>query len=216
MRMTGIVLAAGRSRRLGRDKLSVVMPDGRSLAAWSLEAALNSDLDQVVCVVKPEDSLAWLPVKWIDSATYAYHPTARLRIVACADYACGMANSLHSGVLSAMEYKPEGILMLLADQPLLQAQDINLVTTALATHKLCDYVAATDGEGGKPPVAFRSHMFGPLLSLHGDEGARKIMYSANYSGIHVSLSETSFWDADTEPELERILSHVFESNKTDS
>lgn len=43
MRMTGIVLAAGKSCRLGRDKLSVVMPDGRSLAAWSLEAALNSE-----------------------------------------------------------------------------------------------------------------------------------------------------------------------------
>ena len=135
MRMTGIVLAAGKSRRLGRDKLSVVMPDGRSLAAWSLEAALNSELEQVICVVKPEDSLAWLPVKWFDSATYAYHPTARLRIVVCADYACGMANSLHSGVLSAMEYKPDGILMLLGDQPLLQTQDINLVTTELATHK---------------------------------------------------------------------------------
>ncbi len=216
MRMTGIVLAAGKSCRLGRDKLSVVMPDGRSLAAWSLEAALNSDLDQVVCVVKPEDSLAWLPVKWIDLAAFAYHATARLRIVACADYACGMANSLHSGVLSAMEYKPEGILMLLGDQPLLKTQDINRVTTALATHKLCDYVAATDGEGGKPPVAFRSHMFGPLLSLHGDEGARKIMRSANYSGVHVPLSETSFWDADTEPELERILNHVYESEQTDS
>ncbi|WP_433744024.1 nucleotidyltransferase family protein [Paenibacillus amylolyticus] len=215
MRMTGIVLAAGRSCRLGRDKLSVVMPDGRSLAAWSLEAALNSDLDQVVCVVKPEDSLAWLPVKWIDSAVYAYHPTDRLRIVVCADYACGMASSLHAGVLSAMEYQPEGVLMLLGDQPLLTAQDMNRVITALATHKLCDYVAATDGEGGKPPVAFRSYMFGPLLSLHGDEGARKIMRSANYSGVLVPMSETSFWDADTEPELERILSHVYESQQTD-
>lgn len=215
MRMTGIVLAAGKSRRLGRDKLSVIMPDGRSLAAWSVEAALNSNLEQVVCVVKPEDSLAWLPVKWLDSATYAYHPQARLRIAVCADYACGMANSLHCGILSAMEYKPEGVLMLLGDQPLLKAQDINHVTAALATHKLCDYVAATDGEGGKPPVAFRSHMFGPLLSLHGDEGARKIMRSANYSGIHVPLPEIRFWDADTEPELERILNHVCEWDQTD-
>lgn len=159
MRMTGIVLAAGKSRRLGRDKLAVVMPDGRSLAGWSLEAALNSELDQVICVVKPEDSLAWMPVKWFDSAAYAYHPTARLRIVVCADYACGMANSLHSGVLSAMEYKPEGILMLLGDQPLLQAQDINRVTRALTTHNLCDYVAATDGE-----EASRLLLFAPICS----------------------------------------------------
>ncbi|MGP3785581.1 NTP transferase domain-containing protein [Paenibacillus sp. 1A_MP2] len=74
MRLTGIVLAAGKSSRLGRDKLSIVMPDGRCLAAWTLEAALNSDLEQVICVVKPEDSLAWIPSVWLHGASYGGTP----------------------------------------------------------------------------------------------------------------------------------------------
>lgn len=210
MRLTGIVLAAGKSSRMGRDKLSIVMPDGRCLAAWTLEAALKSDLEKVICVVKPEDSLAWIPSMWLNAASYGCTPDTRtrLQIAICTDYAYGIAMSLHCGILSAIAYKPEGVMIILADQPLLQAQDINRVAEALAVNKLCDYAAATDGGGGKPPVAFREHMLGPLLSLSGDEGARKIMRNAKYAGTHVSLSEFSFWDADTEPELERILDYV--------
>lgn len=212
MRLTGIVLAAGKSSRMGRDKLSIVMPDGRCLAAWTLEAALNSDLERVICVVKPEDSLAWMPAMWLNAASYGCTPDTRtrtkLQIAICTDYAYGMAMSLHCGIQSAMAYKPEGVMMILADQPLLQAQDINRVAETLAANKRCDYAAATDGGGGKPPVAFREYMLGHLLSLSGDEGARKIMRNAKYTGTHVSLSDFSFWDADTEPELQRILDYV--------
>lgn len=210
MRLTGIVLAAGKSSRMGRDKLSIVMPDGRCLAAWTLEAALNSDLERVICVVKPEDSLAWIPSMWLNAASYgcSLDMRTKLQIAICTDHAYGMAMSLHCGILSAMAYRPDGVMMILADQPLLQAQDINRVAESLAANKLCDYAAATDGGGGKPPVAFREHMLGPLLSLSGDEGARKIMRNAKYAGMHVSLPEFSFWDADTEPELECILDYV--------
>jgi len=204
------MLAAGKSSRMGRDKLSIVMPDGRCLAAWTLEAALNSELERVICVVKPEDSLAWIPSIWLNAASYGGNLDMRtkLQIVICTDYAYGMAMSLHCGLLSAMAYGSEGVMMILADQPLLQARDINKVAESLAANKRCDYAAATDGGGGKPPVAFREHMLGPLLSLSGDEGARKIMRNAKYTGMHVLLPEFSFWDADTESELERILDYV--------
>ncbi|WP_366295571.1 NTP transferase domain-containing protein [Paenibacillus sp. AN1007] len=210
MQTTGILLAAGRSCRLGRDKLAVMMPDGRALAAWTLQAALNASLDQIICVVKPEDSLEWLPAEWLRTAARAYHPDNRLRIVVCRDHAGGMANSLHCGVSAAMDYRPQGVLMLMADQPLITAQDMNRVTTALASHPLCDYAAAADlnDRSGKPPVAFRSHMFGPLLSLRGDEGARRILCNAKYQGIQVSLPQESFWDADTEPQVQQILNYA--------
>ncbi|MFS0868961.1 nucleotidyltransferase family protein [Paenibacillus xylanilyticus] len=214
MRVTGIVLAAGRSTRLGRDKLSLAMPDGRALAAWSLQAALDSELEQVICVVKPEDSLAWIPENLLNSASYSYRPEAGLRIALCTDYACGMAASLHCGIKAAMEYEMEGVMILLGDQPLLRAQDINQVSSALAANRLADYAAAADSEGSKPPVAFRSHMAGHLRSLRGDEGARKILRNAKYTGIQVALPEFCFWDADTEPELKRIMDFVSESNQT--
>jgi CTP:molybdopterin cytidylyltransferase MocA len=186
------------------------MPDGRALAAWTLEAALNSCLDQVVCVVRPEDGLEWLPLERLQASAYTYNTESRLRIALCRDYAGGMANSLHCGILTAVEYRPKGVLILMADQPLITTDEINRIPAVLGLNPMCDYAAGTDDEGGKPPVAFRSHMFGPLLSLHGDEGARKLLRNPKYQGVHVPLPQESFWDADTEPQLQRILDYAEE------
>ncbi|WP_338543884.1 nucleotidyltransferase family protein [Paenibacillus tundrae] len=208
MGLTGILLAAGKSSRLGRDKLSVVMPDGRSLATWSLEAALGSKLERVICVVKPEDILSWIPRRWLCSASYAYQPEAKLVISVCDAYAMGMAHSLHCGIRNAEQYEPDGYMVMLADQPLIETQQINEIITTFETNKQSDYVAATDCEDGKPPVAFRSHLLAQLLSLRGDEGARRIMRNSQFTGTYVSLPAPSFWDADTEDELERIVHYM--------
>ncbi|PYE49136.1 molybdenum cofactor cytidylyltransferase [Paenibacillus barcinonensis] len=208
MQTTGIVLAAGNSSRLGRDKLLVTMPDGIALAGWTLRVALSSALDQIVCVVKPGDSLEWLPEECLRTIAGRCTAASRLRIAVCDDHAGGMANSIRCGLRTAMECSPEGVLMLMADQPLLTAQHINDILDALTSHPQCDYAAAVDEAAVKPPVAFRSCMFGPLLSLQGDEGARKILVNSRYRGVKIPLSRESFWDADTEPQLKRILDYA--------
>lgn len=215
MKLTGIVLAAGQSSRLGRDKLAVTMPGGRSLAAWTLEAALGSSaLANVVCVVKPEDDLRWVPSEWMDEANARNGSVStrirqmELQFTVSADYCEGMANSLRCGIQAAMQTRPEGVLILLADQPLLQSRHIYHVAHALAEDPLLDYSAATDGtpgDFGKPPIAFRFHMMERLLLLHGDEGARKVLREPGYKGSQVILPEFAFWDADTEPQLARII-----------
>lgn len=213
MRLTGILLAAGKSTRLGRDKLAVAMPDGRALAAWSLQAALDSELEQVICVVKPEDSLEWLPENVLHASVSSanYRSETKLQIALSTEHSSGMAASLQCGLKEAKEYGAEGVMILLADQPLIRAQDINQVSAALAVNKQSDYAAAADGEGLKPPVAFRSHMFDHLHALVGDEGARKIMRNDTFSGTEVNLPDFCFWDADTKAELKRIMDYVNES-----
>ncbi|CAH1199499.1 NTP transferase domain-containing protein [Paenibacillus sp. JJ-223] len=215
MKLTGIVLAAGRSSRLGRDKLAVTMPGGRSLAAWALEAALGSSaLANVVCVVKPEDDLRWVPSEWMGEAkarngsVSARIRQTMLQLTACTDDREGMANSLRCGIQAAMQTRPEGVVILLADQPLLQSRHIDLVARVLAEDPLLDYSAAMDGtpgDFGKPPIAFRCHMMERLLLLHGDEGARTVLREPCYKGGQVILPDFSFWDADTEPQLARII-----------
>ncbi|MNW69615.1 hypothetical protein D3C74_486620 [compost metagenome] len=53
-------------------------------------------------------------------------------------------------------------------------------------------------------------MFGPLLSLHGDEGARKVLRNPKYQGVQVPLGRESFWDADTELQVQQILKYAEE------
>ena len=155
MRLTGILLAAGKSTRLGRDKLAVAMPDGRALAAWSLQAALDSELEQVICVVKPEDSLEWLPENVLQATVNSsnYRNETKLQIAVSTEYSSGMAASLQCGLKEAKEYGAEGVMILLADQPL-RAQDINQVSAALVLNKQSDYAAAVDGEDGSLLLPF--------------------------------------------------------------
>ncbi len=51
--VAGIVLAGGRSRRFGRDKLAASMPDGRTVLTHAVEA-VASIVDLVVVVISPE------------------------------------------------------------------------------------------------------------------------------------------------------------------
>ena len=59
--MTGaVVLAGGRSRRFGRDKLTVLLPDGRTVLERAVEAVADV-ADEVVVVVHPDGGGLELP-----------------------------------------------------------------------------------------------------------------------------------------------------------
>ena len=48
--VSGVVLAAGESKRMGQQKL-ILDFKGKPVLLWVLEAALSSDLSEVICVV---------------------------------------------------------------------------------------------------------------------------------------------------------------------
>src|SRR3712207_4165472 len=100
--ITGIVLAAGRSRRFGSQKL-LASVGGVPLARRSVESLLTSSLDEVVVVVGSDAaavgaSLAGLPV----------------RVVVNEAYADGMSTSLRAG-LDGLSPTCEAVLVALAD-----------------------------------------------------------------------------------------------------
>jgi len=57
MRVTAVILAAGRGRRMGGSENKVLLPIAeRSLLAWTLEAFMTSSrIDEIVVVAQPEE-----------------------------------------------------------------------------------------------------------------------------------------------------------------
>jgi molybdenum cofactor cytidylyltransferase len=94
-------------------------------------------------------------------------------IVHALDYAAGLSASLRAG-LAAVPPSASGVFIFLGDMPRVPAA----ISTKLAdAAKLCNILAAApvhDGRRGHPVLVARS-LFSRLLTLRGDEGARRIL-----------------------------------------
>ena len=157
--IVGVLLAAGSATRFGADKLSVALPDGRPLAIMALEPLLAT-VDEVVAVVRAADRL-------LASALHAHGA----RISACPDAAEGMGVSLAWGVRAAP--LAAGWVIALADMPWIRGETIGAVASALRSGAS---VVAPEYTGKRGhPVGFAARLYGELIALVGDEGARNVL-----------------------------------------
>ena len=206
MSVTGVNLAAGRSSRLGRDKLAELLLDGRSIGARVVDTALNSQLDHVIVVGSQPFRPDWLT--WIfdealrrDRAEYLY----------CAEASTGMSASLKCGLEGATSQGAQAIMILLADQPFVQTSSLDAllhlyhdVHNSSRPEQMYDYIAARNGASVQPPVILTSTMYEAVRQLQGDCGAGMLLKSGRYRGIYCDYPADLFMDADTELALMHI------------
>lgn len=197
--IVAIYLAAGRSSRMGTNKLSLPFRTF-TIGNSSLRTALSSSLEHVFVVTKKEDSL-----DWIDPSLFCSPYSSRWSQVVCNDAKKGQAHSLKRGILAAMSENPKGIMILLADQPYLSSATINeLVTTYINDSVQRDFVAASYDGIPRPPVIFSPSVIPNLMKLQGDVGARRLLQELE--GIYVQFPYAQdFYDIDTKEDYERVL-----------
>jgi molybdenum cofactor cytidylyltransferase len=240
MGIVALVLAAGKSSRMGSDKLSMrlhaVEEEATSDRIQSSEESFSpsmtaaaktknatvggqvlsvllqvSELSSVVVVHAPHSSPAWQAQC---QHLQDLHPE-RMQLIACDDAELGMSYSIRCGVQYIREHlqEPEAIMIVLADQPLLEPVHIRQVATHWLEHSELDYVAAAGQAGAAPPIIFAVSVWARLEQLSGDQGARRLLKDASLHGAHVELPEYCFWDADTPAALERIQQYIVEQRK---
>ncbi|MDP4098724.1 nucleotidyltransferase family protein [Paenibacillus sp. P96] len=200
MNAAGIVLAAGRSVRMGRDKLALPLQDGTSLASRVLQAAAASRLDPILVIGRSE-----LPPSWLQMASGGSGAAERIRYIACPHADKGMAYSLKCGIQAVAALQSDAAVILLADQPLVASQHINALLEHFEANQQVDYVAASDQGTAKPPVLLASGFFSKLRSLEGDQGAGALINRPSSAGIGVPLPSHIFLDADTPEDLNLIM-----------
>jgi molybdenum cofactor cytidylyltransferase len=157
--ITGILLAAGSSRRFGSNKLLVPLPDGTPLVLAAVRR-LRSVLDAVIAVVHPLDRV-------LPELLAAEH----VQVVVCQNADTGMGASLAAGVAASRDAR--GWLIVLADMPAIQHSTLQRVARALDTGAV---LAAPFHAGQRGhPVGFHSSVRDELLTLSGEAGARDIL-----------------------------------------
>jgi molybdenum cofactor cytidylyltransferase len=162
--VSAVVLAAGLSTRMGRNKLLLNFKD-KPLIARLVDTLLASKIDEVIVVLgheieKVRAELQGKPV----------------RLVHNPDYREGLSTSVRTGV-DAVSPDADGIMICLADQPLLEPADVNQIVAAFADAKKVNksiVVPFFEGERGNP-VILDASLRVAILGIVGDVGCKGVI-----------------------------------------
>lgn len=156
---TGILIAAGSSRRFGADKLLHPLQDGTPLALCAFRN-LRPACAEVVAVLRPDqEELAAL--MWNEGA----------RIVISETSHAGMGHSLAAGVQASAA--AHGWLLALGDMPYVQTATMQRIASALVAG--ASIAAPVHDARRGHPVGFAHKWYAQLACLAGDSGARSLL-----------------------------------------
>ena len=179
-RIAGIVLAAGRSSRMGPERNKLVEEvGGRPLVAWPIDAMLEAGIDPVLVVTGFEAERIRIALG-----------NRRCRFVHHEAWCEGMGSSLARAMaeIRALTPPPDAVLVCVGDLPGLRATHVARVVEAALTEGAGSdtnedadkippgaLVVPTHANRRGHPVLFESRFFEDLARLTGDEGARSIL-----------------------------------------
>lgn len=189
-RVDAIVLAAGRSSRMGGPNKLLALFDGRPLVRRTVDTARASRAGEVVVVTGHQQQRVAAALAGAD-ARQVHNP----------DFAAGLAGSLKSGV-RALAQEADGALIMLGDMPGVGAADLDRLIGAFGKAGGAAIVRAThEGKRGNPVILPKA-LFPEVLKLEGDTGARHIVESEGHPVVDVEIGAGATVDVDTPEALE--------------
>lgn len=189
--VTGVVLAAGGSRRLGTPKQLLPYRDTTVLGA-TLDVARRAGFDQLIVTLGGAAQAVRAAVS-LDGAD----------VVAVEDYGTGCSASLRVA-LPRVHPRATGIVLMLGDQPCVAVATLRrIVAAGPGAVMVCRYC---DGVGH--PFWFGRNMFGELAQLHGDKGVWKLVQSGRHRVRELAVDGPVPLDVDTWDDYRRLLESV--------
>ena len=187
MKIVGIYLAAGSSRRMGPGIHKLCLPlQGTLLGILALNTALASNLSEVIVIT---NFTSWLLENGQKEGVHTLF---------CQNASLGQSYSLRQGIEKAESLQADGAMVMLADQPFITVETLNTIIREFQQCPKLQYVAAAHQDIPRPPVLFSSNMFPVLKKLKGDQGARFIFSDPAFHGkVLPHDDEKLFYDVDT-------------------
>jgi molybdenum cofactor cytidylyltransferase len=193
-RVAAVVLAAGRSARMGEPKQLLCVGE-RTVLERALENVRGAGVGEVVLVLghSAEEIRRELPADVLDG----------LNIVLNHQYEEGMASSLREG-LSAVSDTMDAALIVLADQPFVRSETIDRIIERYRSSDAEIVIPFFDGQRGNPVLLDRS-VFSEAMALQGDTGFRAI-FASHADGIgKVDVDDSGILlDIDDRADYERL------------
>ena len=200
--VTGVILAAGQGRRMGKPKQLLQL--GGKPMVWHVAAtACQASLAEILVI------------------TGAYAPEVKhvlqelpLQVIYNEEWVQGQSTSVIKGVQSVKD-ETQAVLFLLADQPLVDIELINNLVKAFQETKASIIMPRCHNRPGNPVLFDLGVWRSALLKLSGDEGARQIIRQHQAAIHYIELpGGQTFLDVDTPLEYDRMQKLWQETRKS--
>jgi len=191
-RVTGLVLAAGGSTRLGRPKQLLPFGAG-TLLGHVLATARECEFDQLLCVVGGAAGEVRAGVDFDG-----------VQVVENSDFGEGCSSSI-AAALGAVEPASDVLVLLLGDQPGVAP---GTVAALLAGRGDAPIASCAYADGRGHPFAFSRAMFGELAGLHGDKGVWKLLDRHSGVAADVPIDGPVPRDVDTWEDYEAVKAEL--------
>jgi molybdenum cofactor cytidylyltransferase len=189
--VAAIILAAGRSTRMGGPNKLLAELGGKPLVRIVTEQALASKAREVIVVTghqadQVETALQGLGVKFLRNP----------------DFAEGLSSSVKTGI-AALSADADGAVICLGDMPLISADLIDRLIEEFAPDRgNLIAVPVSNGRRGNP-VLWSRRFFSELMALDGDIGARHLIEKHREAVVEIPVEgHGAFLDIDTPQALE--------------
>lgn len=190
MRIGAIILAAGASRRMGRNKMLLTL-DGEPLVRRAARRAHAAGLSPVIVVIGNE----------------AEEVRSALGGVACTcvvnpDFTGPTTRSLHAG-LRQLPGDVTAVVVILAD--MVHVTEAMLRTMLETAHTSeAPLVVSQYGEAIAPPLLFRRPLFAELLAQHGEGAGKQVVQHHRTEAAIIDWPLAALADVDTPEDWARL------------
>ncbi|MGH9144855.1 MAG: nucleotidyltransferase family protein [Thermoanaerobaculia bacterium] len=192
-----IVLAAGRSSRMGRAKATLPLGHGHTFLTRVVRTFLDAGVDDVLVVVGHDaDAIA---ASFSESGLPA-------RFVLNRNYDRGQLSSLLAGLSAIDRPGISAVLVTLVDVPLVSEATVRAVIDSYRRSPV-PIVRPTSGDRHGHPLLIDRSVFGALRSADLSAGAKPVVRAhASAAGDIAVADEGAFLDIDTEEDYRKAVS----------
>jgi molybdenum cofactor cytidylyltransferase len=187
--VTGLVLGAGGSQRLGRAKQLLAYGDG-TLLGHVVGVARSAAFDQlIVAIGGAADEVR----EQVD--------LAGAEVVVNEAYGEGCSSSI-AAALGVVDERTEVLVLMLGDQPGVSAE---IIATLLAGRGEAPLAVCRYDDGRGHPIAFSREVFAELAALHGDKGVWRLLDQRADEVAEVAVAGPIPLDVDTPKDYRAVL-----------
>jgi len=195
--VAGVVLAAGTSSRLGRNKLLVEL-GGEPVVRRTVRNAIDGGLAPVLVVLGFEaervgGALAGLECQPVDNP----------------DYGVGVNRSLQTG-LAAVPPEAVAAVVLLADMPLVTGA---MIAAVVGAYRASDAPLVISQYGGAqaPPTLYDRSLFGEFREREGEGAGKRVVERHRHQAASIAFPPETLADLDLPDDYQRLHSLFVEN-----